>query len=142
MTEATSIGYLQYPPPSFFVTNVQPAEHVTSSSESPNVSLPFFFVPSYTVDESREELPHASHDVGSGRIQIESSAVVQFQTNTNATEQYDATVSPMDTVSEMTTNSPAHTTFSNGMGVGIRNLTVDGMETDETRPAEGSQHRN
>jgi activator-of-BECN1-regulated-autophagy protein 1 len=142
MTEATSIGYLQYPPPSFFVTNVQPAEHVTLSSESSNVSLPFFFVPSYTADESREELPDASHGVGSGRIQIESSAVVQFQTNTNTTEQYDTTVSPMDTVSEMPTNSPAHTTFSNGMGVGIRNLTADGMETDETRPAEGSQHRN
>lgn len=149
MTEATSIGYLQYPPPAVFVTNVHPTEHV---SEPPYVSLPFFLVPSYTVDESRAELPHASHDVASGRMQIESSATVQFQADTNATEQYDTTVSPMDTVSEIPTNSqtgteyPAHTTFSNGMGIGIRNLTMDGttdgMETDETRPVEGSQHVN
>jgi len=148
MTEATSIGYLQYPPPAVFVTNVHPTEHVTLSSEPPNASLPFFFVPPYTVDESRAALQHASHDAGSGRIQIESSAVAQFQADTNATEQHDTTASPMDTVSEIPTNSqagteyPAHTAFSNGMGIGIRNLTMDGMETDETRPAEESQHSN
>ncbi|KAL5059802.1 hypothetical protein RYX36_031406 [Vicia faba] len=147
MTEATSIGYLQYPPPAVFVTNIQPTEHVTLSSEPPNVSSTFFFVPSFTVDESRDELQHASHDDGSSRMQVESPAVVQFQVDTNVTEQCD-TSSPMDTVSEVPTNSqpgteyPAHSSFSNGMGIGIRNLTMDGMETDETRPSEGSQHGN
>ena len=148
MTQATSIGYLQYPPPAVFVTNIHPTEHVALSSEPTNVSLPFFYVPSYAVDGSREELQRASHSIGSDRIQIESSDVVQIQAGTNATEQYDTTVSPMDTVSEMPVNSqtdteyPAHTTLSSGMGIGIHNLTMDGMETDETRPAEERQHGN
>ncbi|KAL5061373.1 hypothetical protein RYX36_032977 [Vicia faba] len=113
MTEATSIGYLQYPPPAVLVTNFQPTEHVTLSSEPPNVSSTFFFVPSFTVgefvpsftvDESRDELQHASHDDGSSRMQVESPAVVQFQVDTNVTEQCD-TSSPMDTISEVPTNS-------------------------------------
>ncbi|KAK7336937.1 hypothetical protein VNO77_17491 [Canavalia gladiata] len=148
MTEATSLGYLQYPPPAVFVTNIHPTEHISLSSELPYVSLPFFFMPSYTVDESRTELQHASHDVSSGSMQIESSSMVQLQADTSATEQYDATVSPMDTFSEVPTSSqtgteyPPHATLSNGMGIGLSNLTMDGMETDETRPAEGSQHGN
>lgn len=138
MTEATSLGYLKYPPPAVVVTNVHPTEHISL----PYVSLPFFIMPSFTVDESRGETLHASHDV-SVSMQIESSA----QVDTNATE-HDTTVSPMDTVSEMPSSSqtgtqhPAHATFSNGMGVGINNLTRDGMETDETKLAEGSQHGN
>ncbi|XP_027353563.1 uncharacterized protein LOC113863956 [Abrus precatorius] len=148
MTEATSLGYLQYPPPAVFVTNIHPTEHISLSSELP-VSLPFFFTPSCTVDESRTELQHASHDVSSDSMQIESSAMVQLQADTNATEQYDVTVSPMDTFSEMPTSSqtateyPAHATFSNGMRIGLSNLTMDdSMETDEARPAEGSHHGN
>lgn len=146
MTEATSIGYLQYPPPAVFVANIHPTEHVSFSSESPYVSLPFFFMPSYPVDESRAEIQHTSHDAGSSSLQIESSAAVQFQADTNATEQNDNIVSPMDTVSKIPTNSqtgteyPAHTTFSNG--IDIRNHMTDGMETDETRPSERSQHGN
>ncbi|KAK7378536.1 hypothetical protein VNO80_03979 [Phaseolus coccineus] len=148
MTEATSLGYLQYPPPAVFVTNIHPTEHISRSSELPYVSLPFFFMPSYTLDESRAELQHSSHDVGSGSMQIESSAMVQLQADTSATEQYGATVSPMDTFSEMPASSqsgteyPAHAAFSNGMGIGLSNLKMDGMETDETSPAEGSQHGN
>ncbi|KAE9590990.1 hypothetical protein Lal_00023130 [Lupinus albus] len=148
MTEATSIGYLQYPPPVVFVTNIHPREHSSLSSELSYVSLPFFIMPSYTVDESRES-QHVSHDaVGSGSTQIESSATVQFQEDTNTTEQYGTTVSPMDTFSEVPTSSqtgteyPAHTAFSNGVGIGISNPTMDGMETDETEPAEGTQHGN
>ncbi|CAL0326846.1 unnamed protein product [Lupinus luteus] len=148
MTEATSIGYLQYPPPAVFVTNIHPREHSSLSSELPYVSLPFFIVPSYAVDESREP-QHASHDAaGSGSVQIESSDTLQFQVDTNTTEQYDTTVSPMDTVSEVPVSSqtgteyPAHTTFSNGMRIGVNSPTMDGMEMDETGPAEGTQHGN
>lgn len=148
MTEATSLGYLQYPPPAVFVTNIHPTEHINLSSELPYVSLPFYVMPAYTVDESRAELQHASHDVGSGSMQIESAAMVQLHADPSAAAHYETTVSPMDTFSEMPSSSqtgaeyPAHTAFSNGMGIGLSNLTMDGMETDETRPAEGSQHGN
>ena len=148
MTEATSLGYLQYPPPAVFVTNIHPKENASLSSELPYVSLPFLFMPPYPVDESRPEVLHISPDVGSSSMQIESSATVQFQTDPHATEQYNTTVSPMETFSEMPTSSQtgteyqAHATFSNGMGIGISNLRMDGMDTDETERAEGSQHGN
>ncbi|KAK7284185.1 hypothetical protein RJT34_18926 [Clitoria ternatea] len=148
MTMATSVGYLQYPPPAVFVTNVHPTEHINLSNELCYASLPFFIMPSYTVDESRAELQHASHDVGSGRMQVDSSAMAQLQADTSAMNQYRITVSPMDTYPEVATSSqsgteyPAHSTFSNGMGIGLGNLPMDVMETDETRPAEGSQHGN
>ncbi|KAI4350293.1 hypothetical protein L6164_004761 [Bauhinia variegata] len=146
MTQATSLGYSQYPPPAVFVTNVHPREQITLPSEQSFMSLPFFFMPSYTVDDSRIEIQHTDHDVASSSVQVESSVSVQFQEDTNATEQYDTTESPMETFSEIPTSSQtgteytAHTSFSNRMGIGISNLTMDDMETDETEPVEGSQH--
>ncbi|KAL5070933.1 hypothetical protein RYX36_021820 [Vicia faba] len=85
MTEATYHGYLQYPPPAIFVTNVNSRRHINMSSEPPNVSLPLFSRPSYTVNESRVELQHASNDVGSSSMQVQSSSVVQLITNTIST---------------------------------------------------------
>ncbi|KAI4349322.1 hypothetical protein L6164_009924 [Bauhinia variegata] len=115
MTQATSLGYLQYPPPAVFVTNVLPREKITLPSENPFMSFPFFFMPSYTVDDSRTEMEHAAHDVGSGSMQVESSLPVQFQEDTNATVQYDTSESPVETYSEIPTSS-------------------------QTEPDEGSQH--
>ncbi|XP_028778583.1 uncharacterized protein LOC114735091 isoform X1 [Neltuma alba] len=149
MTRATSPGYLQYPPPAVIVANIHFKEHIAfPSGELPYLSLPFFFLPSFNVDDSRMETHNASLVAGSENMQIESSASAQFQAVTNATEQYNNIVSPMDTVSEIPTSSQTgtecavHSTFSNGMGTGISNLAVDGMETDETVPTEGSQHGN
>ncbi|KAJ1416824.1 WD40/YVTN repeat-like-containing domain superfamily [Sesbania bispinosa] len=146
MTEATSLGYLQYPPPTVFITNVHPGTHINLSSELQHVSLPLFFMPSYTVDESRVELQHANHDVGSGSMQVESSALVQFRTDTNATEQYDTALSfsEIPTSSQTGAEYNAHTTLPNQMRIGISNLTMGGMETHETEtePAEVSQHEN
>ncbi|KAF7804583.1 Activating molecule in BECN1-regulated autophagy protein 1 [Senna tora] len=147
MTQATSLGYLQYPPPAVFVTNIHSREHVNLSSEPPVMS-PFFFTPSFTLDDSRMEIQQASHVLGSGSTQIESSTSLQFQADISATEQYNATVSSMDTSSEIPSSSQnntectAHATFSNGMGIGISNLTMDGMATDVTEPTEGSHQGN
>ncbi|XP_027363382.1 uncharacterized protein LOC113870964 isoform X2 [Abrus precatorius] len=125
MTEATSLGYLQYPPLSVFVTNV----HRTKT---------------YTVDESRVELQHASHDVGSANMQVESSTIAQFQADLNATEQYDTALSfsEIPTSSETGAEYNAHTALPNQMRIGISNLTVGSMETSETEPTEGGQHEN
>ncbi|XP_054810721.1 uncharacterized protein LOC129312118 isoform X2 [Prosopis cineraria] len=137
MTRATSPGYLQYPPPAVIVANIHFKEHIAfPSSELPYLSLPFFFLPSSHVDDSRMETHNASLVAGSENMQVESASSAQFQAATHATEQYNNTVSPMDTVSEIPS------TFSNGMGTGISNLAVDVMDTDETVPAEGSQHEN
>ncbi|XP_061368594.1 uncharacterized protein LOC133311554 isoform X2 [Gastrolobium bilobum] len=146
MTEATSIGYLQYPPPAVFVTNIHPGTHINLSSELPYMSLPLFLMPSYTVDESRVELQNASDDVGSATMQVESSAIVQSQTDINTTERYDTALS----ISEIPTSSHpgaeynAHTTVPNQMRIGVSNLTMGGMETceAETEPVEASQHEN
>ncbi|KAJ1416666.1 WD40/YVTN repeat-like-containing domain superfamily [Sesbania bispinosa] len=48
----------------------------------------------------------------------------------------------MPSSSQTGTEYPANTTFSNGRELAISNLTMDGMETDETKPAEGSQQGN
>ncbi|XP_054801591.1 uncharacterized protein LOC129305634 [Prosopis cineraria] len=127
MTKATSLGYLQYPPPAVFVTNVHSREHVNFSSEPPFMS-PFFFMPSYSMGDSRLELQRDN------------------QADTNLTEQNDVTVSPMDICSEIPSGSQtnteyaAHDTFSNRMRTGITNLKMDGMAIDETEPSEGSKH--
>ncbi|KAF7818487.1 Activating molecule in BECN1-regulated autophagy protein 1 isoform A [Senna tora] len=133
MTQATSLGYLQYPPPAVIVANIQFKEHISLSSENG--------------DDSRMEPQNSGHVTGSDNMQVESSGSAQYQVVTNATEQYDTTVSPMDTFSEIPTTSQtgteytAHNTFSNRMGIGISNLAMDGMETDETEPAEHGLYR-
>ncbi|KAL5068017.1 hypothetical protein RYX36_018904 [Vicia faba] len=146
MTEATSHGYLQYPPPAVFVTNVNSRRHINMSSEPPNVSLPLFSRHSYTVNESRVELQHASNDVGSSSMQVQSSSVVQLQTDTNSPEQYQTRLSN----SEIPTNSQTdaeynvHTTLPNQTRIGINNLTMGGTATYETEqePAEEIHHEN
>ncbi|CAI8602775.1 unnamed protein product [Vicia faba] len=146
MTEATSHGYLQYPPPAVFVTNVNSRRHINMSSEPPNVSLPLFSRPSYTVNESRVELQHASNDVGSSSMQVQSSSVVQLQTDTNSPEQYQTRLSN----SEIPTNSQTdaeynvHTTLPNQTRIDINNLTMGGTATYETEqePAEEIHHEN
>ncbi|KAK7345713.1 hypothetical protein VNO77_16323 [Canavalia gladiata] len=143
MTEATSLGYLQYPPPAVFVTNVHPRTHTNLSSELPCMPIPLFFMPSYTVDESRVELQHASHDVGSASMQVDLSAIAQLQADANATEQYDPALSfsEIPPSSQTGTEYNAHTTLPNQMRIGISNLTMGGMENSETEP-EGSHHEN
>lgn len=146
MTQATSPGYLQYPPPAVFVANIHFKEHVAPPScEIPYLSLPFFLLPSFNVDDSRTGTHSVSVVAGSENMQVESSASAQFQAVTNATEQYSNTVSSMHSVSEIPTSSQTgtevavHRTFSDGMVTGISSPAVDSMDTDETVPAEGSQ---
>lgn len=144
MTVATSHGYLQYPPPAVFVTNIHPRMHINMSSEPPYVSLPLFSMPSYTVNESRVELQHASDDVGSSSMQVESSSVVQFRTDANATDQCDNRLSNSEIPTSSQTGAVVHTTLPNQMQIDINNLTTAGTETCETEsePAEVSQHEN
>ncbi|KAK7277468.1 hypothetical protein RJT34_22481 [Clitoria ternatea] len=143
MTVATSLGYLQYPPPAVFVTNVHSRTHINLSGELPYMSIPLFIMPSYTVDESREELQHDTHDVGLASMQVESSAIAQFQADTNATEHDIASSSSeIPTSSQTNTEYNGHTTIPNQMRIGIGNLTMGGMETHETAPTEGSRHEN
>ncbi|XP_057424462.1 uncharacterized protein LOC130718039 isoform X3 [Lotus japonicus] len=135
MTEATSLGYLQYPPPVVFVTNVQPRTLIHLSSKPPNMSLRLF-MPSYTADESRVELQHARHGVGSSSMQVEA----------NETEQHDTALSSSEIPASSQTSAEynAHTTSPNQMRTGISNLTMGGMETNETQTeaADVSQHEN
>ncbi|KAI9122180.1 hypothetical protein K1719_006869 [Acacia pycnantha] len=142
MTKATTLGYLQYPPPAVFVTDGHSRERVNFSSELPPMS-PFFFMPSYTLGDSRIELQRDNHVSG-----VESSASVLLQADTNAAEQNDVTVSPMDTSSEIPSGSQTntgytvHDPFSDRMGIGIPNPEMDGMAIDETNPSEGRLHEN
>lgn len=143
ITKATSLGYLQYPPPAVFVANVHPRTHINMSSELPSMSSPLFSVPSYTVNESGAQ--HASYDVGSGSMQVESSSVVQFQTDANVNEQYGTqlSISDVPTSSQTVAENNVHT-MPNQMRIDISNLTMGGAATyeTETEPAEVSQREN
>lgn len=114
MTEATSHGHLEYPPPAVFVTNVHPRTQINMSSEPP---------------VSRVELQHASNDVGLSSMQVE-----QYGTRSVNSE--------IPTSSQTGAEYNAHTTLPNQMRIGINNLTMGGREAYETEPAEASQHEN
>ncbi|CAJ2651835.1 uncharacterized protein LOC123913738 isoform X2 [Trifolium pratense] len=121
MTEATSHGNLQYPPPGVFVTNVHPRMHINISSEPP---------------ESRVELQDASNDVGSSSMRVESSSAVQFRTDANATEQSDIRLSNSEIRSSSQTGAECSVHLHNQMRIGINNLAMGGTETYETEPAD------
>ena len=114
MTEATSHGHLEYPPPAVFVTNVHPMTQINMSNEPPM---------------SRVELQHASNDVGLSSMQVE-----QYGTRLANSE--------IPTSSQTGAEYNAHTTLPNQMRIGINNLTMGGREAYETEPAEVSQHEN
>lgn len=142
MTEATSLGYLQYPPPSVFVIDVHSRERVNFSCELPFMS-PFFFMPSHMANGSRIELHQDNH-----ASEVRSSASEQLQVDTNATERNYVTVSPMDTSSEIPSGSQTILgrttldTFSNRIAIDITNLYTDDMVIDETERSEGMQPEN
>ncbi|KAG6748903.1 hypothetical protein POTOM_048841 [Populus tomentosa] len=141
MTRATSPGYLRYPPPAVFVTNGQPGDCVSLASELPVVSLPFLFVPSFSLDDSRID---ANRLVTSSTMQVESSTSMQLQMDTNATDRYVPLVSPMETFPAVPSSSHTsaegivNNSFPSGMGGGVSNTREDAMETDEMPPVGGN----
>ncbi|XP_034902306.1 uncharacterized protein [Populus alba] len=141
MTRATSPGYLRYPPPAVFVTNGQSGDCVSLASELPLVSLPFLFVPSFSLDDSRID---ANRLVTSSTMQVESSTSMQLQMDTNATDRYVPLVSPMETFPAVPSSSHTsaegivNNSFPSGMGGGVSNTREDAMETDEMPPVGGN----
>ncbi|KAL6217638.1 hypothetical protein ACLB2K_010855 [Fragaria x ananassa] len=123
MTPATSSGYLQYPSPAVFLANVHSSERLSLAAELPQMSLPFFFV-SPSVDGPRTEMQGDGH-VGSSNMQV-ASASRQFESDANATEQRDSTVSPMEAFPSV----PSFPHLNNA------------METDEMQSVGRSQHEN
>lgn len=138
MTQATSLGYLRYPPPAVFVSNVNTSEHLSLASELPLMSLPLLG-PSSTDDDLRGEVQQTIEDIGTSSMQIDSSASIQFRTDSSAAEQKDGLVSPMETFPLVTTNSnpdveaTTNNSFLNTMGFGASDLRLDAMETDEVQ---------
>ncbi|XP_050388244.1 uncharacterized protein LOC126805512 isoform X2 [Argentina anserina] len=123
MTPATSSGYSQYPSPAVFMANVHSNEHLSLAAELPHMSLPFVFV-SQSVDDPRIELRGDVH-VGSSNVQV-TSTLRQFESDVNATEQRNSTVSPMESF-------PSVPSFSH---------LNDAMETNEMHAVGQSQPEN
>ncbi|XP_059431933.1 uncharacterized protein LOC132165407 isoform X3 [Corylus avellana] len=144
MTRATSLGYLQYPPPAVFVANVHSNERVSLIAELPLISFPFLFVPSFALD-SRIELQHANQPVGLSSMQVEPAASMQFQLDTNEAQHYDRMVSPMETFPAIPTGShsamedTATNHFTSEAGNGVYDPTVNAMEIDEMQTVGRSQ---
>ncbi|XP_044502976.1 uncharacterized protein LOC123223713 isoform X2 [Mangifera indica] len=144
MTRATSLGYLQYPPPAIFVANAKSSDSVNLPAELPLMSMPLLFVPSVSIDDSRIDLQHANRHVGSRNMQVDSSASMQSQLDVNVSEQQDSTT-PMETFPVSHTGSYHGTeeSINNSIPDGIENgasdLQVEAMDTDEVQPIGASQ---
>ncbi|KAK0583276.1 hypothetical protein LWI29_035362 [Acer saccharum] len=141
MARATSQGYLRYPPPAVFVTNAQSNDRVSLAAELPLMSLPFLFVPSFPMDDSRVDLHHANRPVGSSNMEVESAASTQFQ-NANVANQHNNAVSPMETIPVIPSGSypgAENNSFPVGIETAASDSRVDAMDTDEMQPAGRSQ---
>ncbi|ESR56944.1 hypothetical protein CICLE_v10018910mg [Citrus x clementina] len=135
MTRATSPGYLRYPPPAVFVANAQSGDHVSLAAELPLMSsLPFLIVPSVSIDDSRIDLQHASRRASSSNMQIEPSASLQLQSDSNVEQ--DGTVPSMETfpVIPPGREGSVNDSFPNGIESGVSDYAVDAMDTDEMQP--------
>jgi activator-of-BECN1-regulated-autophagy protein 1 len=92
--------------------------------------------------ESRVELQHASNDVGSSSMRVESSSTVQFRTDANTTKQSDTRLSNSEICTSSQTGAECSVHLPNQMRIGINNLAMGSTETYETEPADVSQHEN
>ncbi|XP_057964079.1 uncharacterized protein LOC131155156 isoform X2 [Malania oleifera] len=141
MTQATSVGYLRYPPPAVFMSNVHSRDPLTLAAELPFMSFPFLFLPSNARDDSRTDLQNDNRLVGSSSIQVESSSV-QFQTRANTVQQNDDMACPMETSpvipsgSYHGTEDAVNNYFPNGLQNGVGDPTCDAMETTEVQSLE------
>ncbi|KAJ4832304.1 hypothetical protein Tsubulata_008651 [Turnera subulata] len=134
MTRATSRGHLKYPTPSIFMANVQSKDRAGLTTELPLVSMPFLFMPSFSVDDARID---ANRQVSSSIMQVEPSASTQLRTDVNSPGGYDTLVSPMETYPAIPSSS-VHGTAGIGT-TGFSNLAEDAMETDEMQAVGGNQ---
>ncbi|KAM7270272.1 hypothetical protein ACFE04_029486 [Oxalis oulophora] len=137
MTRATSPGYLRYPPPAIFVANAQSTDHITLPVELPVISLPFFFVPSYPVDESRIDTQYANrHHTSSNGTRVVRPGSTQSQTGLNTEELYDNRI--ISPAREDTVNTSLHSEIE----VTVSDSTIYPMDTDEMQPAERGNSTN
>ncbi|KAJ8899168.1 hypothetical protein K2173_011955 [Erythroxylum novogranatense] len=140
MTRATSPGYLRYPPPAVFMTNVHSSDRVCLAAEIPLMSFPFLFVPSFTVDDSRIDV---NRHGGTSIMQVDPSAPTQFQVDANAVENYNTLVSPMETFPAIPSCSYLGTlnnAFPSAMRNGFSGAAGDAMDMDEMNPVGETQH--
>eukprot|EP00257_Ricinus_communis_P011980 XP_002533627.2 uncharacterized protein LOC8276127 [Ricinus communis] len=139
MTRATSPGYLRYPPPAVFVANVQSSDRVSLAAEVPLMSLPFLFMPSFSVNDTR---PDANRHASSSIMHGGSSGSRRLQAEVNAGEKYDRLLSPMETFPAVASSSHPGTEGSlNSLlptgSASVSDTIVDAMETDEMQPIRG-----
>ncbi|EXB46040.1 Activating molecule in BECN1-regulated autophagy protein 1 [Morus notabilis] len=131
MTQATSLGYLRYPPPAVFVANFHSSDRLSFAAELAPMSLPLFSTPSFSNEDSRIERQLSIQNAGS-------SGSVNFQTDANAAEQYHNAVPPMETSPSVPPGS--HPGLTDGSF--HSNPISDAMEADEMQPVGRTHNRN
>uniref|UniRef100_A0A2P2MJ80 Uncharacterized protein LOC105644455 isoform X1 n=1 Tax=Rhizophora mucronata TaxID=61149 RepID=A0A2P2MJ80_RHIMU len=137
MTRATSPGYLKYPPPAVFVTNVQPTDRASLAAELPLVSFPFLLMPSFSAKDRVGDSRH----VGSSIMQGAPSASTLFQVDAQAADNYHNLVPSMHTFPAIPPSSypgtagTVNNALPSGMRTGVPGATEDAMDTDEMHPA-------
>ncbi|KAL5538878.1 hypothetical protein UlMin_043121 [Ulmus minor] len=138
MTRATSLGYLRYPPPVVFMANFHSNDRLLAAEFAP-MSLPYFSVPSFAMDDSRTESQQTIQNVGSNSMQVNFA-------DANAVERNDNMVSTMHRIFSASPGphsgpgDNADSFLAEGMVTGGLETTFDAMETDEMQPVGRSHH--
>ncbi|XP_071722048.1 uncharacterized protein [Rutidosis leptorrhynchoides] len=145
MTRATSPGDLRYPPPAIFVANAQSMDHNSVPAEVPLISLPFLFVPSFPVDESRVDMQYTNRHTSSSGMQVVPPVAMRSQRDSSTNEQHDSTMYPMDTLRDghpPAREDTVNISFPSEIEVAVSHSTIDAMDTDEMQPAGATQQGN
>lgn len=138
MAQATSQGYLRYPPPAVVVTNSQSNDRVSLAAELPLMSLSLLFVPSFSMDDSRVDMQHSNRNASVSNMEVDSAASVQLQTNANVENQQHIAVS-RPVISSVSHQVLENNSYRHGVETGASDPRVDAMDMDERQPAGQSE---
>ncbi|KAK9099751.1 hypothetical protein Scep_023181 [Stephania cephalantha] len=145
MTLATSQGYLQYPPPAVFFTNVHSGTRSRDEAKIASFPFPFVFLPVYARDEGRSSLQQAGRSASSNSSQQlpESSASVQPHADGNARIEQEYMLSSMDISPAVPSNSfhvseDVNDSLPSETENRFPDSAMDMMDTIEAQPTGGS----
>ncbi|KAI4342615.1 hypothetical protein MLD38_027221 [Melastoma candidum] len=140
MTIATSPGYLQYPPPTVYFTDVHSHDRTRLADELPLMPLPLLMWPNFFRDEGRMSLQQIEGDVGlnSGQQRsVDPPASVRLLTYSTPSGQYELLLSPIEAGSSTIVRGYTETNLqSSSMDAESGQSAVELTDTMEMQPEE------
>ncbi|KAL2923075.1 Activating molecule in BECN1-regulated autophagy protein 1 [Bienertia sinuspersici] len=137
MTLATSQGYVQYPPPTVYVANVNASEWSSSAEQLPVMSLPFLIWPPLSRNDGRISFQHSDGNAGSNSMQQRlGPSSVRLLTYSTPSGQYELLLSPIESSTSSVPEEMRPDGQSAAMEAAAPESVVDAMETSDVQPEE------